>query len=151
MMAILPAFIFISCSEDEVFDPSSPKAVKKALIGAWTTSIKSSNWKTIEIRPNGGLKYNYYTKDKLLPSYYGCKYDEKNNTYSFYDENYNSWTYDPESNAHWVFDESTQSISMYTDDGYYTYTFKVVMADDTKSWVGITQSGETAPFIKIEE
>ena len=134
--------LFNSCSKDE--DTSS--SVKKSLVGAWKTSMSSSNWRSIYIAPNGRLKYSYETKENLKE----YTYDEKTNTYHYSSGGY-GWTYDPEYNAHWAFDESTNSISMYTDDGYYAFSYKVTMNDDHNSWVGIDSDGRTYTFTRIEE
>lgn len=138
----MPVVLFNSCSKDE--DTSSH--VKKSLVGAWKTSMSSSNWHSIYIAPNGNLKYSYVTKEKLKE----YTYDEKTNTYYYSSGGY-GWTYSPEYNAHWAFDESTNSISMYTDDGYYAYSYKVTMNDDHNSWVGIDSNGRTYTFTRIEE
>ena len=113
---MLSLALFDSCSKDD----DSSSSVKNSLIGAWKTSMSSSNWRSIYIAPNGNLKYSYVTKENLKK----YTYDEKTNTYYYSSDGY-GWTYDPDYNAHWAFDETTNSISMYTDDGYYTYSYKV--------------------------
>ena len=135
LLGILPVLFFNSCSKDE----DSNSSVKNSLIGAWKTSMSSSNWRSIYIAPNGNLKYSYVTKENL-------KYDEKTNTYYYY-----GGTYNPEYNAHWTFDETVNSISMYTDDGYYAYSYKVTMNDDHNSWVGVDSKGNTYTFTRVEE
>ena len=142
LLGILPVLLFNSCSKDE----DSNSSVKNSLIGAWKTSMSSSNWRSIYIAPNGNLKYNYVTKENLKK----YTYDEKTNTYYYLSDGY-GWTYNPEYNAHWAFDETTSSISMYTDDGYYAYSFKVTMNDDHNSWVGVDSKGNTCTFTRVEE
>ena len=43
---------------------------------------------------------------------------------------------------------------MFTDDGYYTYTYKVNMADDGNSWAGYTTSSsgstKTVSFVRLQ-
>lgn len=91
------------------------------------------------------------TKEKLKK----YSYDKDSNTY------YYIWTddygqsfgieYNPEDNAHWIFDEATQTISLYTDSGYYTYTYRVTMNEDNKSWIGKDEKGRTYVFTRINE
>ena len=142
LLGILPVLFFNSCSKDE----ESNSSVKSSLIGAWKTSMSSSNWRSIYIAPNGNLKYNYVTKEDLKK----YTYDDKTNTYHYSSDGY-GWTYDPNYNAHWAFDETTNSISMYRDDGYYAFTYKVTMNDDHNSWVGVDSKGATYTFTRVEE
>ena len=142
LLGMLSLALFDSCSKDD----DSSSSVKNSLIGAWKTSMSSSNWRSIYIAPNGNLKYSYVTKENLKK----YTYDEKTNTYYYSSDGY-GWTYDPDYNAHWAFDETTNSISMYTDDGYYTYSYKVTMNDDRNSWVGLDAKGKTYTFTRIEE
>ena len=102
--------------------------------------------RSIYIAPNGNLKYNYVTKEDLKK----YTYDDKTNTYHYSSDGY-GWTYDPNYNAHWAFDETTNSISMYRDDGYYAFTYKVTMNDDHNSWVGVDSKGATYTFTRVEE
>ena len=142
LLGILPVLFFNSCSKDE----DSNSSVKNSLIGAWKTSMSSSSWRSIYIAPNGNLKYSYVTKENLKK----YTYDEKTNTYYYSSDGY-GWTYNPEYNAHWAFDETVNSISMYTDDGYYAYSYKVTMNDDHNSWVGVDSKGNTYTFTRVEE
>ena len=41
--------------------------------------------------------------------------------------------------------------TLYDDDGYYAYSFKVTMNDDHNSWVGVDSKGNTCTFTKVEE
>ena len=149
VMVLGTAIALLSCSknnEDEV--PN----VKKSLIGAWKTSMSSSNWKTIFIKADGNLKYGYITK-KDLEKY---TYNEDDGTYYYYyvpegESVGYGWSYDPSSNAYWAYDEVGQTISMFTKDGYYAFTYKVVMSEDNNSWAGIDAKGNTYSFVKIEE
>ena len=50
-----------SCSEDN----EEPMSVKTAHIGAWNTSMESSNWKSINIESNGTMKYGYLSAEEL--------------------------------------------------------------------------------------
>lgn len=144
---ILPLLMFCSCSSN---DEEESSCVKTLLIGVWKTSMESSNWKTIRISPNGGLKYGYRTQEQLK----NYTYDKDSNTYVYsWEENGVPYgiIYDPADNAHWAFDETTQSISMYRDDGYYAYTYKVTMNENKNSWIGIDSDGRTYTFVRIEE
>lgn len=146
LVVLLPLFILCSCSSDD-----SVTSVKSSLIGVWKTSMQSSNWGTIAIHPNGKLKYDYLTKSQLEQ----YTFNSEKGTY------YYQWTdkngiiygveYDPNDNACWAFDEATQTISMYTESGYYSYSFKVVMNDDKNSWVGTDAKGRTYTFKRIKE
>lgn len=146
LVILLPLFILCSCSSDD-----SATSVKSSLIGVWETSMQSSNWKTIAIHPNGKLKYDYLTKSQLVQ----YTYNSEKGTYCY------QWTdkngiiygveYDPNDNAYWAFDENTQTISMYTESGYYSYSFKVTMNDDKNSWLGTDAKGRTYTFKRIKE
>ena len=53
--------------------------------------------------------------------------------------------------AKWTFNETDQTISMFTDDGYYAYTYKVSMSEDGKSWAGFDQgNNKTYSFTKLD-
>jgi len=81
-------------------------------------------------------------------------YDEKTNSYRYTNTSeYYTYTdiYYPGYNAHWAFNETTNSISMYTGDGYYAFTYKVTMNDDHNSWVGVDSAGRTYTFIRVKE
>ena len=146
LVILLPLFILCSCSSDD-----SVTSVKSSLIGVWKTSMQSSNWGTIAIHPNGKLKYDYLTKSQLEQ----YTFNSEKGTY------YYQWTgkngiiygveYDLNDNAYWAFDEATQTISMYTESGYYSYSFKVVMNDDKNSWVGTDAKGRIYTFKRIKE
>ena len=91
--------------------------------GVWRTGgIYSRSWRYICIRPNGVVAYSDYNQ----PSDFNI--------------------------AHWAYDKTTQIISMYRDDGYYAFAFKVIMSDDKKSWSGIsTTDGKACSFVKVAE
>lgn len=120
---------FASCGSDD----DENVRVQQQLVGIWKTSMSSSNWRCIELESNGTLHYSMYIKDN------GEIY-------------YSSWA--ESEKAHWTYNESDQTISMFTDDGYYAYTFKVNMADDGKSWAGIYTNSkggtETYSFVKVD-
>ena len=99
-----------SCSEYN----EEPMSVKTALIGEWNTSMRESNWKSINLKQNGTMEYGY-----------------------------------DRDNAYWAFDEASQTISMYTKDGYYAFTYKVVMSDGFNSWAGVDLvNGRTYSFVR---
>ena len=131
-----------SCSEDN----EEPMSVKTALIGAWNTSMESFNWKSINIESNGTMKYGYLSAEELEEK--GYVYDTAEGIYKQIDGMY-LVTYNPKSNAYWAFDEASQTISMYTEDGYYAFTYKVVMNDGFNSWAGVDLvNGRTYSFVK---
>lgn len=145
---ILSILTLSSCSSDNGEEKSSNN-IKKTLIGVWKTSMESSNWRYVYIRPNGDI---YYDNDS--PEYsekYGYKWDNNKGVFTYVGKETD--TYPPtialDINAHWAYDESTQSISMYRDDGYYAYTYKVVMSDDGNSWAGVDKNGKTFSFVRL--
>lgn len=102
------------------------QSVRSQLVGLWETSMSSSNWRRIEIKADGTLLYCVGLKDGKP-------------------------NYDDVGSARWSFNEKDQTISMYTDDGYYAFTYKVSMATNGKSWAGYSESsGKTFSFTKIE-
>lgn len=131
-----------SCSEDN----EEPMSVKTAHIGAWNTSMESSNWKSINIESNGTMKYGYLSAEELEEK--GYVYDAEEGIYKQIDGMY-LVTYNPKSNAYWAFDEASQTISMYTEDGYYAFTYKVVMNEGFNSWAGVDLvNGRTYSFVR---
>lgn len=144
-ICVLFVLVQNSCSKDD--DKNETLSVKNALVGAWETSMESSNWKSISIESNGKMKYGYMSPKELEEN--GWVYDEEKGIYELVEGMY-YFTYSPKSNAYWAFDETTQSISMYTDDGYYAFTYRVVMNDDMKSWVGVDTQGKSYTFVKAK-
>jgi hypothetical protein len=140
-MGFLGLILFSSCSEDN----EETLSVKTALIGAWNTSMESSNWKSINLEPNGTMKCGYMSPKELEEK--GYLFNEEEGVYKLIEGMY-LLTYSPQSNAYWAFDEASQTISMYTESGYYAFTYKVVMNNDLKSWVGIDSTGKTYTFVK---
>ena len=122
---VLAVLMFSGCSSSD--DDSPSDTVKNSLIGIWETSMGSYNWKYINIQPNGKMRYWWNYKNVVTPS-----------------ENVDN-------EACWTYDKYTQSISMYTKDGYYSYTYKVVMNEDKQSWVGKGSNGITYTFVKAKE
>ena len=122
---VLTVLMFNGCSGSSDDDSHSDN-VKNSLIGIWETSM-GSNWEYINIQPNGKMRYWWNYEMVATPSE------------------------DVGNEAYWAYDESTQSISMYTKNGYYSYTYKVVMNDDKQSWVGIGSNGRTYTFVKAKE
>lgn len=139
---LLPLLMFFSCKSND----EGSSSVKSSLVGAWKTSIDSSPWKSIKINPNGKMRYGYVTK-AALEKY---TYNSETGTYIYSWDNC-SVEYDPSDNAFWTYNETTQTISMYREDGYYSFTYKVTMSDDKNSWVGVDAKGKTYTFIRIEE
>jgi len=126
IMLLLPfTWLVMACSNDD-----DSKSVRQQLVGVWKTSMSSSNWKQIELVSDGTL-------------HYGLKINS-NGEYS-----YNSL----DESSHWSYNESEQTISMYSDDGYYAYTYKVNMADDGNSWAGYeikSDETKTYTFTRVE-
>lgn len=126
IMLLLPfTWLVMACSNDD-----DSKSVRQQLVGVWKTSMSSSNWKQIELVSDGTL-------------HYGLKINS-NGEYS-----YNSL----DESSHWSYNESEQTISMYSDDGYYAYTYKVNMADDGNSWAGYeikSDKTKTYTFTRVE-
>ncbi len=120
---------FASCGDDD--NDSQEAKVKKQLVGVWYTSIRYSNWRYIELEPNGTLHFNMWlndNKDKIF---------------------YSSQEY--QNNAHWVYNETDQTISMYADYGdENAYSFKVNMSADGNSWAGYNDGNlNTVSFKRI--
>lgn len=132
-------FLFNSCGDNNNEEDTS---VKSALIGVWNTSLESSNWKTICILPHGRMKYHYVSQKELDEKYI---YNEKDKLYW---RGYDS--YNPAPNAYWTYDAKTKVLSMYTDDGYYAYSFNITMNEDFKSFIAINTQGKKYSFIKVE-
>ena len=112
---------YSSCSKDD------NDSVKDKLVGVWNTSMRSSNWKCIELKSNGDLSYE-------------VKVD--NDGYIQYS--------DLADEAHWIYDENEKIISMFTPDGYYSFSYTVNMASDGNSWTGIDSSGKTVSFTRVQ-
>lgn len=156
--AMVPSLslILVSCDpesgneDDGSTSGATPElSVKTALIGAWNTSMESSNWQSINIEPNGTMKYGYMSAEELEEK--GYVFDEEEGVYEKVDGMYRV-TYNPLSNAYWAFDEVSHTISMYTENGYYAFTYKVIMNDDYNSWAGVNLiSGKTYSFVKKHE
>ena len=92
------------------------------------------------------MKYGYVPQ-QVLDEYY--VYNEEDKLY-YYTWNGYSGSYDPQPNANWAFDENTMTLSMFTNDGYYAYTFTITMSDDHKSFTGVDTKGKTYTFVKAE-
>lgn len=116
MVAIL-IVCFVSCGGDDT------KSVKKQLVGIWRTSMSSSNWRYIELESNGILHYGLWVSENGEISY-----SDLEGT--------------PSHSAKWTYNDAEQIISMFTDDGYYNYNYKVNMSDDGNSWSGIKVNGD---------
>jgi hypothetical protein len=128
---VLLATMIIACSGDDNNNSSSSNGgnIKAQLIGIWKTSMSDNNLRYIKLEANGKLLFSV--------SATGLK-EIINNTSS------NS------NKAFWSYNESENTISMYTG-GSYSYTCKVNMAADGKSWTGydISNSSKTYTFIKV--
>ena len=109
---------FVSCGGDD----NEKKSVKQKLVGVWKTSMSSSNWRCIELESDGTLHYDLSVSENGEIIYSSL---EETSPYS----------------AKWTYNETEQIISMYRDDGYYNYTYKVNMSDDGNSWVGYKPNG----------
>ena len=125
LFAVMAQTFMISCNNDD--EPEA--SIKQKLVGIWKTSMSSSNWRVIELKSDGSIHYALWLNDNGEIWCYGSKRVD----------------------AHWSYNENDQTISMYSDDGYYTYTYKVNMSDDGKSWAGYTISkGSTVSFTRLE-
>lgn len=145
---ILSILTLSSCGNDNEEEKSS-NSIKKTLVGVWKTSMESSNWRYVYIRPNGVLYY-----DNNSPEFYekyDFKWDNTKGEFIYVGNEPDKFlpTATPDGKANWAYDESTQSISMYRDDGYYAYTYKVVMSDDSNSWAGVDKNGKTFSFVRL--
>ena len=108
---------FVSCGGDD-----ETKSVKQKLVGVWKTSMSNSNWRCIELESNGTLHYGMSVSESGEISYSSL---EGTSNHS----------------AKWIYNEADQTISMFADDGYYNYNYKVNMSDDGNSWSGNKVSG----------
>lgn len=143
MTIIMMAFVCISitsCGSDD-----DDVSVKVQLIGLWKTSMGSSNWKYIKLDSDGVMYYGSNAENidrevsvEMSPVVNGntpetkVTVGEKKSPY-----------------AHWSYNEKEQTISMYRDDGYYAFTYKVTMAVDGNSWAGYdSASGKTYAFTR---
>ena len=72
-ICVLFVLVQNSCSKDD--DKNETLSVKNALVGAWETSMESSNWKSISIESNGKMKYGYMSPKELEEN--GWVYDEE--------------------------------------------------------------------------
>ena len=131
MLVVMALPMMVACGDD---DGGSGGSIKSKLVGIWKTSINSSNWKCIEIKSDGTIRRDIFIQDD--GTIHACS-------------NYNS-----KIKTLWTYDEKEQVISMFTDDGYYTYTYKVNMADDGNSWAGYTTSSsgstKTVSFVRLQ-
>lgn len=126
IVMVVFCFGFASCSNDE------EASVRQKLVGIWKSSVRTSTWRVIEIKSDGSLRYNMWVNDKG-----------------------EIWGYSKVgTDARWSYNEQDQTISMYSDDGYYGFTYKVNMAEDGKSWAGYTTDDKgkttTISFTKLE-
>lgn len=96
------------------------KSVSSQLVGAWKTSMTASNWRYILLEANG-ICYHAGSLDGIAQK------SEK---------------------ANWAYNEAKQTISMYSDDGYYNYNLEVTMASDGNSWSG-KGNGRTSTFVRV--
>lgn len=125
LLVVASCFIFTSCGDDDEV------SVGQQLVGVWKTSMDYSNWKCIELKSDGSLVYGLGITDDgeiKYPNYF--------------------------SGGHWIYDDTEHTISMFTADGYYAFTYKVNMAKDGKSWTGYTTNSsgrtQTYTFIKVK-
>lgn len=123
-------FASVSCGGND--DDDNDVSVRQQLVGVWKTSMISSNWRLIQLESNGALHYSMSTNSNGEISYDPLEGSNRI--------------------ARWTFNEKDQTISMYTDDGYYAYTFKVSMGADGKSWAGYDMSNyKTYSFTKLDD
>ena len=129
LFAVMMLSMMVSCGGDDdnsdISDMSN-MSVKNQLVGVWETSMSSLNWKYILINSDGTLYYSVSVDKKKGIAYYSAG-----------------------ARAHWAFNEQTQTISMYTDDGYYRSTYSVNMAADGNRWMGISPKGNQDTFVRL--
>ena len=128
LFAVLAQTFMTSCNNDD----GSEASIKQKLVGIWKTSMSSSNWRVIELKSDGSIHYHMWVNEKG-----------------------EIWSYSKVgTGAYWSYNENDQTISMYSDDGYYAYTYKVNMSDDGKSWAGYTINSKgstiTISFTRLE-
>ena len=146
LVAITLVFIlsvgFVSCGSD-----NDDVTVNTQLIGLWKTSMGSSNWKYILLQNDGNMYYGGNAENIDREVTVSMEPVVNGNT-----PNSSVIVGDKKApNAHWSYNDSEQTISMYTDNGYYAFTYKVNMSVDGKSWAGYdSASGRTYSFIKVE-
>ena len=133
---IVMATTIIACSGDDGNGngngSSNSGNIKAQLIGVWKTSMTNYDWKYIKLEANGKMLFAGSVKElkELISN------TSANSTKAF-----------------WSYNGSDNTISMYTEGGYYAYTYKVNMAADGKSWAGYdsSNSSKTYTFIKIND
>ena len=133
---VVMATTIIACSGDDGNGSSNGSSnsgnIKAQLIGVWKTSMTNYDWKYIKLESNGTLLFSGSVKElkELISN------TSANSTKAF-----------------WSYNGSDNTISMYTEGGYYAYTYKVNMAADGKSWAGYdsSNSSKTYTFIKIND
>lgn len=123
-------FASVSCGGNDDND-AEDVSVRQQLVGVWKTFLLSSNWKVIELDSNGYVHYGMHTNSDGEIFYSSFESTQRV--------------------ARWTFNEKDQTISMYTDDGYYAYTLRVSMGGDGKSWAGYDISEcKTYSFVKLD-
>lgn len=130
MLVVMALPMMVACGGDD--DGGSGGSVKSKLVGIWKTSMSSSNWKVIELKSDGTLVYNMWV-----------------------DKDGEIWAYSSLGrSAYWSYNEQEQTISMYSESGYYAYTYKVNMSEEGKAWAGykLNSSGSstTVSFVRLE-
>ena len=113
-----------SCGGDD-----ETASTRDKLIGIWKTTMSSRYWKCIELKADGSIIMTY-VKDN------GEVWAKKNQGGKYY----------------WNYSEKDQTIFMYSDDNYFSYTYKVFMADDGNVWTGHTldSSSESYSFTRLK-
>lgn len=129
VLGVFPLLFACSSSDDD-------NSVKNQLVGVWKTTITSSNWKVIQLEANGKLHFGMKLDEDGVPHYS----ELESSTYH---------------EALWIYSEQDQIISLYSTDGYYSYTYKVSMSSDGKGWTGTPVSGsgstKAVTFTRIEK
>ena len=121
VLVLFVSVCICSCGKDD-----DSNSVRKQLEGVWKTSMRSDYWKRIELVGDGTLHY--------------CLGIKNNNEY-YYDG-----LMEYRNKLYWTYNETDQTISMYRDDGYFSYVYKVNMAPDGNSWVGYEINGGKGTF-----
>ena len=124
MLAVMTLPLILACGGD-----NDDTSVRDQLIGIWSTTMTSGNWNLIELKADGSIEYNLHKKADGTIESSGLNHAK---------------------DTHWIYNESDQTITMYRDDNYYHYIYKVSMANDGNSWNGTDPStGKIYSFMRI--
>ena len=126
VLGLFPFLFACSSSDDD-------NSVKNQLVGVWRTTMDISNWKVIQLEANGKIHYGMWQDKDGVPHYDDLE---------------------GKPDALWIYSEQDQIISLYTTNGYYSFTYKVSMSSDGRGWTGTPVSGKNTmaiTFTKINK